>query len=104
MKKSAMCVAFVFATISLCAQTNQDDSLLVKQLDEVEVSEDVVSDLYSSKYKEDQLYHYFCDIISSHAGMMELVVMLDSKSSGLSRVGSSPTTGTNFFVKIPKST
>ena len=37
MKKSAMCVAFVLATISVCAQTHQDDSLLIKQLDEVEV-------------------------------------------------------------------
>lgn len=37
MKKSAMCVAFVLATISVCAQTHQDDSLLVKQLGEVEV-------------------------------------------------------------------
>ena len=37
MKKSAMCVAFVLATISVCAQTPQEDSLLIKQLDEVEV-------------------------------------------------------------------
>lgn len=32
--------------------------------------------------------------------MMELVVMLDSKSSGLSRVGSSPTTGTNKYITL----
>ena len=32
--------------------------------------------------------------------MMELVVMLDSKSSGLSRVGSSPTTGTNKLITL----
>ena len=37
MKKSAMCVALSIATISVCAQTVQDDSLLVKHLDEVEV-------------------------------------------------------------------
>ncbi len=37
MKKSAMFVAFVLATINVCAQTQPDDSLLVKQLDEVEV-------------------------------------------------------------------
>lgn len=33
-----------------------------------------------------------------YAGMMELVVMLDSKSSGFTRVGSSPTTGTNMIL------
>ena len=37
MKKGAMCVALSIATISVCAQTVQDDSLLVKHLDEVEV-------------------------------------------------------------------
>lgn len=37
------------------------------------------------------------NIIYLYAGMMELVVMLDSKSSGLSRVGSSPTTGTKLI-------
>ena len=33
-----------------------------------------------------------------YAGMMELVVMLDSKSSGFTRVGSSPTTGTKLIL------
>ncbi len=37
MKKGAMYVALSIATISVCAQTVQDDSLLVKHLDEVEV-------------------------------------------------------------------
>ena len=35
---------------------------------------------------------------AGYAGVMELADVLDSKSSGVTRVGSNPTTGTN----IPK--
>ena len=37
---------------------------------------------------------FLCSIMHGHAGVMELVDVLDSKSSAARRAGSSPATGT----------
>ena len=47
---------------------------------------------------------FLCSIMHGHAGVMELVDVLDSKSSAARRAGSSPATGTrNESVLVERS-
>ena len=42
---------------------------------------------------------FLCSIMHGHAGVMELVDVLDSKSSAARRAGSSPATGTRVIKR-----